>query len=131
MATAELPSNLRAKLDALAARLHRLRLMRGASWFTLALVGGAGVAFLLDAWLELPPVVRIVLFFGWLGGMGAALWYGLIHPLRQPLTAAALAAAVEEEYPRLSERLTSTVELSNAADEYHGSRTLVQLLIRE
>src|SRR5262245_10154516 len=99
MATAALPDLLQSKLADLAARLRWLRMLRGVSWVVLALVGGAAVGMVLDYWLELAPVTRFVVFTGWLCGIGVAVWRGLIRPLRRPLTAATLAALVEDEYP--------------------------------
>src|SRR5437868_5402066 len=131
MATAVLPVPLQAKLDQLAARRHRLLLVRGVSVVLLTLAGGAGLALAADAWLELPPAVRIVLTSGWLGLAGVAAWFGLLRPLRQSPSAAALAAAVEEAYPRLDERLTSAVELAADARGYHGSPALIGLLDHE
>src|SRR4051812_38796966 len=101
MAVACLPANLQTKLDVLARRRQRLRLFRGVSRVVLTIVLVAGIAVGLDAWLVLPPAVRIVLSVVWVGIAAAALWRGLIRPLRRPVTAVALAAAVEEEYPRL------------------------------
>lgn len=130
MTVASLPTTLQDKLDLLARRLHRLRLLRGASWFAITAALGAGVCLGLDAFFELPPLVRIAMVVVWIGSSIASLWYGLLRPLRNPVTAAHLAAAVEEEYPRLSERLTSSVELADA-DEFHGSPAFVRLLVRE
>lgn len=59
-----------------------------------------------------------------------ATWDELIGPARRSATAAGLAAAVEEEYPDLDERLTSAVELADA-DNVHGSPAFVRLLLRE
>jgi hypothetical protein len=130
MATATLPANLRTKLDLLARRLHRLRLLRGGSFVVLAVVVGAGIALGLDAWLDLPPYARIVLFAGWLFGISLVAWRELIQPLRRPVTAAGLAAAVEEEYPRLDERLTTAVELADC-EVTHGSPAFIGMLVRE
>ncbi|HEY1380672.1 MAG TPA: hypothetical protein VGF55_27975, partial [Gemmataceae bacterium] len=136
MAVATLPQNLQTKLDVLSRRLRRLRLLRGWSLVALTVAIGAGLAFGLDAWLELPPAARIVLFAGLVAATGYAAWRGLILPLRRPVTDAALAAAVEEEYPRLGERLMTAVEIadrpaSGDPDTSHGSPAFVRLLVRE
>src|SRR3954451_6082129 len=105
MAVATLPQNLQIKLDVLARRLHRLRLLRGTSWVALTLAVGAGVAFGLDAWLELRPAARMLLSAGLVAAAAYPRGRGRARPLRRPVPSAALAAAVEEEYPRVGERL--------------------------
>jgi hypothetical protein len=130
MSVATLPPNLQNKLDILATRLRRLRLMRGISWVVLSAAVGFGFCVALDAWLELPPMFRFVLAAAWVGMVAYTAWRHLIRPLRRPVTATGLAAAVEEEYPRLGERLVSAVELSDA-DVSHGSPAFVSMLVRE
>jgi hypothetical protein len=130
MAVGTLPEKLQTKLDNLARRLHRLRLLRGGSLVVLTAVAGVAVALVLDAWLELPPVVRWMLAAAWIAAVTIVAWRSLIRPLRRPITAPGLAAAVEEEYPRLGERLTTAVDLDDGKD-YHGSPAFVGMLIRE
>ncbi len=130
MSVASLPPNLQSKLDVLGRRLRQLRVLRGSSWAMLTLIAGAGAAIGLDAALELPPAVRCIISAVWLTVVALVVWRELIRPLRRRATAAGLAAAVEEEYPRLGERLTSAVELADA-DDTHGSPAFVRLLMRE
>src|SRR5262249_5161838 len=113
-----------------AIRVRRLRRIRGISAVVLTFVGVAGLALIADAWLELPPFARILLFVAWVVATIAVLWFGLLRPRRAPEDVS-LAAAVEEEYPRLRERLTSSVELARHAEPCHGSPRFIQLLIRE
>jgi hypothetical protein len=130
MAVASLPPLLRTKLDSLERRLHRLRLLRGSSLAALTLVMGAAIALALDAWLELPPAARFLITGGWIVAIAVVAWRQLVRPLRRRITAPSLAAAVEEEYPALGERLTSAVELTDA-DAYHGSPAFIRMLIRD
>lgn len=126
-----LPEGLRVHLATAARRIRRGRLLQGAGLLivTLTLLGGA--ALLLDAWLDLPRLARILLLTAWVSvGVGVAL-FGLWRPLRRRLDPEALAAAIEAKYPDLGERLTSTVELANSPDPYHGSPAFVALLARE
>lgn len=58
MSAATLPPQLQTKLDVLASRLHRLRLLRGVSIVGLVTVVATAIALGLDAWLELPPAAR-------------------------------------------------------------------------
>ena len=52
-------------------------------------------------------------------------------PLCRRLDAESIAAAVEEKYPELGERLTTTVELAGHRDAYHGSPALIELVSQE
>jgi hypothetical protein len=125
-----LPDSIQVKLDELAGRVRRLRLIRGGSVVVLTFIGVAAFALLADAWLELPPIVRVTLFGLWVVATAAALWFGLLRPRKEP-SAVALAAAVEGEYPRLRERLSSSVELGEGARPCHGSPRFIHLLVRE
>src|SRR5262249_5262315 len=126
-----LPSTLRARLTALARRIRRLRLLRGVSLLVLALVLPAAGLFATDAWLGLPlPALRGALA-ALAGGAVLAAVLGLVLPLRRKPDPGALAALIEEKYPELGERLTSTVELAGGRDEYHGSAHLIALLLEE
>ncbi len=132
MATvAELPSTLEQRLTKVADRLRWLRVARGLGWMVLALSFLAGVAILGDYLLDLPAVVRGVLLAGWMSCGALILTFGLIVPLNRRLDIEALAAAVEEKYPDLAERLTTSVELADEADLHHGSPTLIRLLMNE
>ncbi|MFL5241446.1 MAG: hypothetical protein ACJ8FY_05005 [Gemmataceae bacterium] len=128
---AALPSSLQSKLDSLARYMRALRALRGACWLLLLLSLVAGAAVLADAWLELPSAVRVALLATWLGlGIGAAV-LGLIVPLVRRLENATLAAMIEDRYPELLERLTSTVELTGPVDIHHGSSRFIDFLVKE
>jgi hypothetical protein len=96
----------------------------------LAIVLGAGLLLILDALLEMPPVARWVVAAAWLFTVVMVARSRLWRPLSRSMPPPALAAAVEEEYPRLGERLTSAVELADS-DECHGSPAFIRLLVRE
>jgi hypothetical protein len=128
---ASLPPTLREKLAALAWRIRQLRALRGVSLVLLLLALTAGTALAADALLELPQAIRIGLFVAWLGLGTAAVLGALIVPLSRPLRPEALAALIEEKYPDLGERLTSTVELADHPDGASGSPALITLLLQE
>jgi len=130
MASVPLPDSIQGKLDDLAARVRRLRLIRGASAVVLTFVGVAAFSLVADAWLELPTAARVILFGLWVVTTITAVWFGLLRQ-RRPPSAVAMAGAVEDQYPRLRERLTSTVELAEHAQPCHGSPRFIQLLVRE
>ena len=129
--TAALPPGLRHQLTAASRRLRLLRSLRGLSLLALVLVLGGGGALLLDAWLDLPRVLRMALFAAWAGTGAGVVFFDMLIPLCRRLDAEGLAAAIEARYPDLGERLTSTVELNGVQDPRHGSRVFVDLLIQE
>jgi hypothetical protein len=126
-----LPSTLREKLAAAARRVRLLRAVRGASLCTLIMLVTGGTALAADAWLDLPAQVRGAFLAGWLGLGAGTMFFGLLLPLCRRLDVDALAALVEEKYPDLGERLTSSVELADEGASAHGSPALIALLLRE
>src|SRR5262245_32816097 len=131
MATvAALPNTLRDKINSLARKMALLRLTRSIAVTALILLVSAGLIWAADYWLKLPRGVR----FGMLGCWAILAIAGVIRcvkHLSHKADADALAALIEEEYPNLAERLLTSVELTEDADNAHGSRTLIDLLVRE
>jgi hypothetical protein len=127
----DLPVSLRDRLAAVARRVRRLRAVFGFSLLVLTLGVSAGAAVLADFLLPLDSSVRQTVLALWLGLGVAAVLFGLVLPLRQPLDADALAAVVEQRYPDLAERLTSSVELAGVNGDSHGSRALIARLLCE
>jgi hypothetical protein len=126
-----LPPSLRDKLASVARHLRLRRAVRGLSLLFLALALLGGGALLADYFLHLPVWVRVGLLGCWaLSGLGVLL-FDLLLPLCRPLSPEALAAVIEEKYPDLGERLTSTVELAENADTPHGSPALIALLMQD
>src|SRR5436309_517263 len=111
-ATAALPPNLTAKLEELAARVRRLRRLRGLSALLLTITLGAGCAVAADYWFDLSGPVRALLLLGWLAACGTVAWFGLLRPARNAIDVRDLAATIEDQYPRLHERLTTSIELA-------------------
>ena len=132
MATAvALPSGLRNRIAAVARRVRRLRFLRGLSLLVLLLTLGFGAALVADFFLDLSSPVRIGIFSAW-AGLGLIVFVlGCWRRSRRRLDDDALAAVIEEKYPDLGERLTSTVELAGAGDDYHGSPELIDHLMRD
>jgi hypothetical protein len=130
-ATLALPRSLRSRLTALQRRVRLLRVVRGFALLVVVLGVSAAAALLADYWLDLPALARRILFRVWLGEGVVLGLLSLIVPLCRRLDAAALAAAIEEQYPQLGERLTSAVELAEASEEGHGSPTFIALLLDE
>lgn len=130
-ATLPLPTSLRARLNALQRRIRLLRAVRGIGLLVVVLALSAALALLADYALELPPSVRRMLFHLWLGEGAIVLLLSVFVPLCRRMDALALAAAVEERYPDLGERLTSAVELAGTSETGHGSPLFIGLLVEE
>ncbi len=130
-ATAALPLIVRQKLAAGIRRLRLLRAVRGLSLVVLVLGLTAGGALLADHFLSLPDATRQIVLDAWVGLGSVLVVASLVVPLCRRIGPEALAAAVEQRYPHLGERLTTTVELADVPDAYHGSPALIALLARE
>jgi hypothetical protein len=130
-ATVTLPPTLQTRLAAIRRRIRRLRAVRGLSLLIFLLGLSAAAAMLADCWLDLPVLARQIILSVWIGEGVVVLLSGVIVPLGRRLDAPALAAAVEQSYPDLGERLTSAVELAEASGEGHGSPALIARLMDE
>jgi hypothetical protein len=88
-------------------------------------------ALLADYRFGLSPGVRLGLLLTWAVLGIASIVGGILLPLSRELSPDGLAALIEARYPELGERLTSAVELAGSQASYHGSPTLVALLLEE
>jgi hypothetical protein len=127
---ATLPPKLSARLDYLAARVRKVRLMRAAGRAALLLPLAALVGIVADAYLGLPAGVRIGLFVVWVV-LALRELRNLVRAWTAPVDLEAVASAVEEEFPRLAERLTTAVELADHADESNGAPALIDEVIND
>jgi hypothetical protein len=126
-----LPPALRTKIDLLARRVRLLRAVRGVSLLVLVLVLLTGVAFLADYAFDLPPLALAAALALLAAAASLVAVFALVIPLCRPLDPEALAAVIEEKYPQLGERLTSTVELTAGREAPHGAAAFVALLVQE
>src|SRR5947209_18037212 len=104
-----LPRKLRTRLAELGRRLRRMNVVRGACRLALVVTAAAFAAVLLDALFRFPGWVRGLFLGGWLVLGFFEVRRFVRGPLAQPLDAEGLAAAVEQEFPRLGEALTHAV----------------------
>src|SRR5262249_32787292 len=121
---------LSAQLDLLAARVRKVRLLRAAGRAAFLLPLAALVGIVADAYLGLPAGVRIGLFVAW-ALLALRELINLMRARTAPVDLEAVASAVEEEFPRLAERLTTAVELADHADASNGAPALVDEVIRD
>jgi hypothetical protein len=103
------PPALEQRLAALAPRVRRLRVARGAAKLALAAVGAAGAVLLLDAALALPAGARGLLLSVWLTGFGLLAWRWLLVPARADLAPADVADELQKYLPELGGRLAAAV----------------------
>ncbi len=130
-ATITLPAPLRVRLSALRWRIRLLRAISGLAQIVVVLGLLTAAAILVDCWLDLPAQTRQIIFLTWLAVALLCLLRSVIVPLCRRIDAAALAAVIEEKYPDLGERLSSTVELADSSAEGNGSPLLIALLLEE
>ena len=127
---ATLPPQLHARLDDLAGRVRKLRTVRAMSRAALLIPAAAFVCVAADASFGLAAWARGLMFGGWLLLVAREVWN-----IRRARTATvdleALASAVEAEFPRLAERLTTAVELAGRSDVSNGAPALIEEVIRD
>ncbi|HKB05314.1 MAG TPA: hypothetical protein VKD90_24030, partial [Gemmataceae bacterium] len=128
MPAAKLPKKLHSRLDDLAARVRKIRSLRALARAAFLVPAVALVCVLADAYLGLPGWLRGGLFVGWLV-LGIRELRNVWRARRSEVDLEAIASAVEEEFPRLAERLTTAVELSGHADESNGAPALIEEVI--
>src|SRR5262249_38755236 len=129
--SATLPSSLSQKLTTVIRRLRFLQMTRGLCGIVMELAVFTGLALLLDLAFDLPGEVRGVLLASWVGMGGGLGVRRLVVPMRRQPAAEAVAAAIEEQFPDLGERLTTSVELASLSDNFHGSPDLKALVMAE
>lgn len=130
MPAANLPKKLHLRLDELAARVRKIRVMRALSRAAFLLPVAAVVCILADAYLGLPTAVRAGLLIGWVL-LGLKQAWNLFRAFTAPVDLEAIASAVELEFPRLAERLTTAVELAGRSDESNGAPALINEVIKD
>ncbi len=129
MAINPLPKTLDVRLAELSRRVYRLNVLRGLSRLLLLLLAFALVAISLDALIRLSITARAILLAGWLGLALFEIRRFIFGPFTRLQDTEGLAAAIEKEYPRLGERLTTAVELAGRDDLANGSPHLVEMLV--
>lgn len=127
-----LPKKVVVELGRLEGRIKSLSAISGLAITLLMVTALAAVTFVLDWWLDLSSLGRMVaLGMILVTGLGGTLWAFKRYLFRLPLPE--LAAAVEEKHPEFGERLISLVEFSHSDvdDKAKGSELMQTLLERE
>src|SRR5688572_17863689 len=128
MPAAKLPKKLHARLDFLASRVRKARVLRACARAAFVIPAVALVCILVDAYLGLPVWARLGLFAGWALLVVRSV-FQVLRAAAAPVDLEAVASAVEVEYPRLAERLTTAVELAGTNDESNGAPALIDEVI--
>jgi hypothetical protein len=129
--TNSLPKKLRTRLAELGQRLRKQNLIRGLCRMVVVILVAALFAVFLDALVGFPRWMRGFMFLGWLGLGFIEVRRFVRGPLAQQLDPEGLASAIEQEYPRLGERLTTAVELAGSDDPANGSPELIDMVIQD
>jgi hypothetical protein len=131
MSAVKLPHAIEEKLGELSQKVRKLWFYRGVSWFALVFLGSALGLVLLDRNFDPPGYVRALLLVGWAAAQVVAFRRLVIRPMRNPIPVPLLAAAIEDQFPNLAERLTTLVELSENAGPGNGSQALIAVLAKD
>jgi len=120
-------------LARLRTRVRSLLLLHGSSRTLVFLVVALLALFAADYLLRLPLGVRRLTFMLLAAGLLAVVYRRLVRPLREPLHDAALAARVEARYPRLENRLISSLAFLEAErdPENADSPALMRAVVAE
>ena len=129
-AAANLPKKLHSRLDELAARVRKVRIIKATSRAAFLLPVAALVCILADAYLGLPTAIRVGLLVGWVVLALRQAW-NIFRAATAPVDLESVASAIEQEFPRLAERLTTAVELAGSADESNGAPALIDEVIKD
>lgn len=128
MPTMALPRLIEEKFDELARHVRRLWLFRGLTRVALIALLSALALILLDRSLSFGPIGRWIATLSWVALIAGAIVRYIVKPQRQVLDPTTLAAAIETQFPSLSERLITVVERT---PDSHGSKPLMELLVRD
>ena len=113
----ELTAPLRRGLSELRGRVRSLILIHGTARVLLFLAAALLAFFLADFLLRLPHGVRLVSLLALLAGLGAVIYRHLVRPLAVHLGDEMLAGYVEQDFPELRDRLSSSLAFTHAADD--------------
>jgi len=122
--------NIEGRLESLKGYLRTVFLVDGTSRLIIATVLVLIAAFMLDWWLRLPGGVRLVILVACGIAFVRELYRRVIGAAAAPLSIDDAAVAVEREYPSLSDRLISAVQLKREAEKPDAliSRSLIEVL---
>jgi hypothetical protein len=95
------------------------------------MIGSAFAFIVLDAIFGFPMWLRCFGLAGWIGLGVYELRRFFKEVLTEPIDAEGVACAVEQEYPRLSERLSTAVELAGCDDPANGSPELIADVVND
>ena len=127
------PSQLESRIKRLRNSLRRMLALHGLSWVFGLVVPLVIVAGMTDFLVHLDSVIRAALLAAL---AGAGLWLGyrrVLRPLFVRFADLDIALRIEERWPGLNDRLSSTIEFLHldARDPRHGSPSLREATVRK
>ncbi len=127
-----LPEEFRRRLERLERRIRRFAILRGVGMVCAILGAGILLALLIDWTADLGLAVRIALLASVIVSVLVTAWRYVLRPLLRDMSAAEVAAVVDNAYPELREELAAGVELNDTSipESYRGSALLRSLLTR-
>lgn len=126
--------DLSTRLDAVRQRVRKLFIVHGIAQLGVCLVGFLIATFLIDYTIPAVPAgVRILFLFAGIGGLAYGIWRFVLYPLSVQITDDDIALCLERQYPKLRDRLISSIQLSRSSGTQSdfNSSELVQALIAE
>jgi len=128
-----LPKELDRKLGRARGRIRSMSAFKGLALVLFAALAAFAIAVVLDRIFYLEAGFRVLLLAATLAALAVCLVVNLAVPVLRRYTSRQIALAVEEHYPRLGDRIVSTVELSEtrAAGTLTTSAQLVDALAEE
>jgi len=121
------------RLEAVRARVRHLFVIHGAAQVAILAVVWVLATFLIDYSLPLlPAYVRLIFLASGFVGTGWAIWRWILYPLSVQITDDDIARCLEQQYPKLRDRLISSIQLARGggSNEFNSAE-LVQALIAE
>ncbi|MFO0938997.1 MAG: hypothetical protein U0798_21045 [Gemmataceae bacterium] len=109
----------------MASRVRKRRVIYGISSAALMIIGLASAGVILDIVLQLPQLMRCLLFILWLYYSVLIVRRNVMVPLRETIPPETLAGLIESRYPAFSERLLTL------ASDPSGSKLLIAQLGKE
>jgi len=129
----DLPEPLRHKFNAVAAKMRAVGLARGVAVVVAVFILCMAFSFILDRFLVLSNLQRVLLLTGSLCASGLAACLYIARPMLRKQADDALAFSVETAHPELHESLASTVEIVESPDsqDLKGSPELIAALVEQ
>lgn len=116
-------------LESFRRRIKMLSVLFGVGLVLAAAVGALLGVVLIDYWLNLRPIPRMVLLAVGVGFVGWVAWLRVVRPIMARLSIGDVAGHLENAFPQFDDRLRSTVDFVRG--DIPGSERMQELTIRQ